>query len=64
MHETRFQSASVAVTDLKSMQSFSLKLKMVGYLNHDTGLRYQVEDYYFPRFVQLPKESGCLEREV
>ena len=59
-HYTYYQSLSVAVTDLTSMQSFRAKLRILGLVN-DGSFSSQNLYNQFSRFVQLPKDSDWLE---
>lgn len=56
MHTTRFYSASIAITNLKSMQSFSSNLKRLRIADSDRRFDRQ-PSRYFSGFVQLPKEG-------
>ena len=63
MHSIRLRSASIAVTGLKSMQSFSTKVRRMGIVSHNRSFDHQNTSSHtnFARFVQLPKESDWLE---
>ena len=67
MHMTRLHSASIAVTELNSMQSFSSKLRKFDIVSHYRSFSSQrtlladFSERKFSRFVQLPKDRDWLE---